>query len=244
MTFRSRVVERRIPRGVLLVFLASLSACSDVAEWQRRESSLELYVDPLPLAAGEAFWVEVRGSNVGPVDVLQGDERVATFLGLDLSDGVVRQAMALSDEVPEAVAVGYDFREVRVAARPFEDDVEPPPLEPDPAPEEPVESCPGAVDADAPACLAPEGTETLTIRVHNRTAHRLNVVEYVPIGLNADQCVPGTVALVPPSDVRTAEVTGGAMVGVLVDGTAQVLRAIVMPDALPDDGSCELVIEP
>lgn len=255
MTFPSRAVEprtlRNVPalaatgRGAWLALAALLLSCSDVAEWRRQESSLELYVGPLPPTTGEDIWVAVRAENVGPVDVLQGTTRLATFLGVDLRDGVTRQVTAISDETPEAVAVGYDFRELRVTARPFEDEVDPPPTEPDPDEEEVlVDVCPGAVDEPAPVCLAPQDTSSFTIRVHNRTDDVLNVVQYYPIGLTADQCVAGTIALVPPADSRTAEVTGGSMLGVLVDRTAQVLRAVALPDGLPADATCEFVIDP
>ena len=247
MTFRSRPAEPRALRGgAWLALAALLLSCGDVAEWRRRESSLELYVGPLPPAPGEDIWVAVRADNVGPVDVLQGDTRLATFLGVDLSKGVTRQVTAVSDETPEAVAVGYDFRELRVAGRHFEDEVDPPPAQPDPDEEEEelVDACPGAVDEPAPICLNPQDTESFTIQVHNRTDDTLNVVQYYPIGFDAAQCVGGTVALVPPGGSRTAEVTGGAMLGVLVDRTAELLRAVALPDSLAPDTTCELVIDP
>lgn len=247
MTFRSRGVELLPSRGAAWLVLATLAlACGDVAEWRPKESSLELYVAPLPPTPGEDIWIAVRADNVGPVDVLQGDTRLATFLGVDLRAGVTRQVTAITDETPEAVAVGYDFRELRVAARPFGDEVDPPPARPDPEEEEEevVDACPGAVDEPAPLCLNPQDTERFTIQVHNRTDDTLNVVQYYPIGLDAAQCVGGTVALVPPGGSRAAEVTGGAMLGVLVDRTAELLRAMALPDSLPADAACEIVIDP
>lgn len=251
MTFRSPVVDpRALHRCAWLALAALLLSCGDVTEWRRRESSLELYVGPLPPTPGEDVWVAVRADNVGPVDVLQGDTRIATFVGVDLSEGVTRQVAAVSDQIPEAVAVGYDFRELRVTAEPFDDEVDP--AQPDPDDDdvvdgnddEPVDACPGAVDEPAPVCLVPQDTDSFTIHVHNDTTDVLNVVQYYPIGPNADQCVAGTIALVPPGASRTADVTGGSMLGVLVDGTAQVLRAVALPASLPTDATCEFVIEP
>ena len=98
--------------------LALLVACSE-KEWDEKPGTLELYATPLPPVAGQALTLGVLGTNIGPVDVFQGDQRIASLVNVDTSNRVDFQVIALSNAVPKAVAVAYDFKRLEAQAGAF-----------------------------------------------------------------------------------------------------------------------------
>lgn len=250
MTYRSRVVDFVLQRNVAtlgLVALSGLVGCGSVAEWERREGQLELFAGPLPAVANQGLWVAVRAQNVGPVEVFQGEQRIASFVGVDLSDGVTHTVVAVSNEVPRAVAVAYDFKRLEVTAVPYAEDSEPP-TKPEPEPEDPKDDeppenhdglwldCSGAEKDVAPSCTPPTG-EPITVRFRNERSRSVDAYELIPLVVPAGQCIPSVVAIVPAKDVRESELEGGSVIqiGDSVEG-----RFIALPETLPEDASCTI----
>ncbi len=129
---------RRRPAALLALgwlCAVGLGGCSDeAAEWEERAGSLTLRASPLPPVAGEPLVLGLEARNVGPIRVFQGDTLIAAFANTAVDGTRSYTVTAQSDEAPRAVAVGFDFRTLTVAAEPF---ASPPPPEAAPAPSAP-----------------------------------------------------------------------------------------------------------
>jgi LCCL domain len=115
----SKVANATLRRAAAAVpVFALLFACNE-KEWDEQPGTLELYATPLPPVAGQPLTLGVVGTNVGPVDIFQGDQRVASLVNVDTSKRVDFQVVAVSNAVPKAVAVAYDFKRLEAQAAAF-----------------------------------------------------------------------------------------------------------------------------
>lgn len=119
--------------AALFSVLLSLS-CSSVAEWEEAPGRVELFATPLPPVAGELLVLGLRASNVGPIEVVQGETVIATFFNIDLKELKAYEVRAASSETPRAEAVGFDYKRIKVTAAAF--DRVAPAVEPDLSPDE------------------------------------------------------------------------------------------------------------
>ncbi|AKT43808.1 hypothetical protein [Chondromyces crocatus] len=232
----------RVFRGVALGALALVAgaiACSSVAEWEEVPGTLELYADPLPPTPGQPLTIGVLAKNVGPVDILQGSERVATFANVELEERRSFQIVAVSAELPVATAVAYDYQKLVVQAAPFTGDLPDAGPPPDSGPSFEGENCPGVVDLMAHQCSA-DGGAPLTVRLYNARSTPVSVYKRpVDIG-NPSQCTLDLAALTSPGAISQFEVMAGTVLRVIDDVSVQVVREV----ALPDTVLCSLEIAP
>lgn len=238
--FRSLTRDRAFWKAAL-AFAVGVAACSSVAEWEEVPGTLELYADPLPPVAGQPLVLGVRAENVGPVEVFQGDVRLATFANTDLTARRDFEVVARSDEQPYAAAVAYDRQRLVVYAAPFTS----PPDVPDAGPEVPdggpllQESCPGVIDLAAPECSS-SGGAAISVRVWNNTPNPVSVYERPPSPTEPGQCLLDIAALAAPGAIAQFTSTEGAVLRVLDDTTIQVVREV----RLPAGSACDLVLAP
>jgi hypothetical protein len=237
-----------------LTLAASVFACSSTAEWEKQPGKLELFATPLPPAKGAVMVLGLRSDNVGPVEVFQGDTLIATFLNVELDELKAYEITAVSDEKPRAVGVAFDFERLEVNASPFDGD--PPPPEPDlapqtdaaaptepgstePGPTEPgaTDNCPGVVEVSDGRCSEP--TTATRVRFVNTSDSPLSVYEDLPDIIDATRCVPSLKALIPVGESRELDAAAGAVLRVVSDASATTVRRVQLPAV----EQCDLVIE-
>ena len=236
--FRSPRPERLPARGAsrLLVAACLAAACSSTFEWEEKVGSLKLYASPVSPIAGEPVVLAVEGKNVGPVRVFQGDRLIAAFANEPLEGDAV-QVTALSSETPRATAVAYDYRRLEVDAVPFAND--PPPSMPDAGVDsasEVVEECPGVEDASG-RCSTPSSSP-IAITLHNAGESPLSVYERPASPIDPTQCTLSLVALLAPGATQQLSSSAGAVLRVVDDRTAGVVRDVL----LPERDTCTLVL--
>lgn len=117
-----------------LVVAVVSSGCSSVVEWEKEPGKVELFATPLPPVPGESLVLGLRASNVGPIEVYQGDTPIATFFNIDLKELKAYEVTAVSTKTPRVEAVAFDYTRIEVNAKPFEG--APPAVEPDLKPTE------------------------------------------------------------------------------------------------------------
>ncbi|EYF07203.1 hypothetical protein [Chondromyces apiculatus] len=242
--FRSRSPEQTRWRFALACAVGAaggallLTACgSGDKEWEELPGTLELFAYPMPPAAGQELVLGLLATNVGPVDVFQGEQRLATFVRVDLAERVDFRVTAVSAELPRAVAVAYDYERLEVGAVPYEGATPEPEPEPEPGPF--AENCPGVVDLSAQECSV-EGGAAVHVRVRNDGPNPVSVYNRpVSIG-DPSQCILDIKALTASGAVSEFEATAGAVIRVLDDVTIQVVREV----RLPEVAACDLVLGP
>ena len=223
--------------------LAIVCACSSTKQWEEVPGVLALYAEPLPPQAGQELVLGVSGGNVGPIDVYQGTVRVASFANVDLAERRVDvRIVAASAEIPRAVTTGYDRKPLEVDATAF-----PTPPDPLPGPDAgsvpatpPTESCAGAEEAPQNVCSPASPGRALDVRFHNGTLGPVSVYQLLAPVLEGQPCEPRLLAIVQPQSSEELATSAQAVLRVIDDRTASVLRTV----RLPDSPSCTLAIAP
>lgn len=235
--FRSLNRERARMTGFLSVVCVALG-CSSPAEWEEKPGNLELFASPLTPEAGSSMVLGLRAMNVGPVQVYQGDELIATFLNVDLKELKTYTVQAVSTKRPRAVGVAYDFERVEVNAAEFKGAVPEPEPEPQPEPEPAIEDCPGLVEVTDNRC-SDAGEEMVRLQLYNNSESPLSVYESTPAVSDPAQCVAELRALIPMEESRELELLAGTVLRVVADRSAATVRHVQVPVV----EQCDIVVE-
>lgn len=229
--FRTPERARPVLWGACLCALAL--ACGDVKEWENKAGKLTLSAQPLPPVAGMPLTLAVTAENVGPIEVFQGNARIATFANLKLDGKSSFSVTAVSEETPRAVSVAYDYKQLEVEATAF---TSPPGPSANGgsggsggsggAPSVVVEDCPGVTETPG-ACSEP-GTAPMNLQVVNNTPDPITVYrrQFSAPGV----CFNQIQALMQPGASRTMQQSPGNVILVMNDATATALRVITLPD--------------
>lgn len=244
--------------------LALLLACSGTKEWEAKPGTLELYATPLPPVPGQPLTLGVLATNVGPVDVFQGTERIASLVNVEASKRVDFQAIAVSAAVPKAVAVAYDFRRLEVEAVAFGTRPNVPDggtLDAGPrdaaAPDASaavdagsvdagpfdagvtyVEDCPGLVSLIGPTECGLGNGASLGFNVRNLRAQAAGLRLYYASSTGG-ACQPSTTGVtLQPNSAQALTLTAGITLEFFDKTTTQVFRTV----RLPSSGTCNLIV--
>jgi hypothetical protein len=255
----SKVANATLRRAAAAVpVFALLFACSE-KEWDEKPGTLELYAAPLPPVAGQALTLGVLGTNVGPVDVFQGDQRIASLVNVDTTKRAEFQVIAVSSAVPTAVAVAYDFKRLEAQAKPFttqpsvpdgglvdagprdagvRDAGAPDVGAVDAAPAF-VEDCPGLVSVPSPDVCTPYRPGNVELIVRNERPS--TVVAVALSNVDGGPCRESTLTPdFPANRTVTAYPWSGMVVEFRSAGSATALRRVQLPAA----GTCKLLFTP
>ena len=246
----SKVANATLRRAAAAVpVLALLFACSE-KEWDEKPGTLELYATPLPPVAGQALTLGVVGTNVGPVDVFQGDQRVASLVNVDTSNRVDFQVIAVSNAVPKAVAVAYDFKRLEAQAAPFTTV----PRVPDgglvdAGPRDAgaavdarptfVEDCPGLVSLATPTSCNEETVDTMSVDIRNDRPSGVEMRVYFSRDAGSCEQVSAGSGFPANRQVRLS-LKRGATVEFYDIATSTVFRTV----KLPLQGPCSILLSP
>ena len=227
--------------ALLSTCLAIVCACSSTKQWEEAPGVLAFYAEPLPPQAGQELVIGVSGQNVGPIDVYQGSVRVASFANVELAERRVDvRIVAASAEIPRAVTTGYDRKPLEVSAAAF-------PSEPDPLPTPdagsvpstpPTESCVGVEEVPQNVCSPASPGRGLDVRFHNGTLGPVSVYQLLAPVLEGQPCELRLLAIVQPQSSAELATSAQAVLRVIDDRTAGVLRTV----RVPDSPSCTLAI--
>ncbi len=243
----------RLRAAAALPLLALLLACGE-KEWEEKSGTLELYASPLPPVAGQALTLGVLGTNVGPVDVFQGEQRIATLVNVDTTKRVDLQVIAVSSAVPKAVAVAYDFKRLEAQAAPFTTQPSVPDgglvdagprdagaVDASPVDAAPpfVEDCPGLVSLASPTACNPETVDTIAVDVRNDRPNTVAIRVYAAPDGGTCLRVAGT-ALFNGNQQMRAELQRGATVEFVDRGATTAFRTV----RLPSQGPCAIRLSP
>jgi len=222
--------------------LAIVCACSSTKQWEEVPGVLALYAEPLPPQAGQELVIGVSGEHVGPIDVYQGNVRIASFANVDLADErrIDVRIVAASAEIPRAITIGYDRKPLEVGAVGF-------PSAPDPvAPPDagslpstpPTESCAGVEEVPQNVCSPVSPGRALDVRFYNGAGGPVSVSQLLAPAFEGQPCVPQLLAIVPSRSTADLATSVQAVLRVVDDRTAGVLRTV----RVPDSPSCTLAI--
>jgi hypothetical protein len=255
----SKVANATLRRAAAAVpVFALLFACSE-KEWDEKPGTLELYAAPLPPVAGQALTLGVLGTNVGPVDVFQGDQRIASLVNVDTTKRADFQVIAVSSAVPKAVAVAYDFKRLEAQAAPFTTqpsvpdgglvdagprdagvrDADAPDVGAVDAAPAFVEDCPGLVTVADPNACAPAAAGNVELTVRNDRPSTVVAYAYSP--KDGGTCSVTTLSPFFQSNRTTTTFpAGGAILEFRDNGFLIGFRKI----QLPTQGTCKLLLSP
>lgn len=231
---------RRSPnRAPLLVVLLAGVACSSSKEWEPLAGSLALYAEPLAPTVGQPLVLGVDADHVGPIDIFQGAQRIASLANVSFDDGRIEvRVTARSNEVPRAVTTAYDYQRLEVEARAFPS--APRPIdEDDGGPALERESCPGASELAAVECSSVTDAGSVSVRMQNQRTDPISVYELPPGLVEPSRCELVLVTLLDAGVTREFTRPGGTVLRVVDDRSNTTLRLLRLPSAAD---ACTLVV--
>lgn len=228
---RSAERLRRLRAASLVGLACGISAaCSSTKEWEEKPGEIALYAEPIPPVAGATLTLGVKAENVGPIDVFQGETRIASFANVDLSNRYDVRVRAVSTEVPRAVTMAYDRQRIEATATAFP--TAPAPADPDAGAKDPPaeEDCRGVEDLATNACPPLSDAGVVAVRVINTTTKPMSVYASIPDPIPTGSCLPSLVALVAAGAEARFSQPAGTVLRFVDDRSARTIRIVRLPE--------------